>query len=261
MRNILEAAGIDLYGVCRFQDVLPLIECAAQKRLPENPRSVIVCALPYYLPLPKERNISRFASVMDYHSAAKSIFAPVCEAMEKRLGGSFALFTDNSPIREVNAARLAGIGFIGDNGLLITEKYGSYIFLAELVTDIVLPYSEPHSGECLHCGECTRRCPAEVIGNPVKTKKAHCLSAIMQKKGTLCAEEERLVAASKSVWGCDVCQDCCPHNKHVAETRIELFRSSVCAIVTDEFVLTAPDRAFCWRGSEVILRNMRLCGY
>lgn len=261
MKAIFKSAGIDVYGICRFEDTLPLIRCAASRKLPTNPKSVIICAAPYHLPLSEDRNISRFAAVRDYHDVLAEIFAPVTTALENKYGGHFVFFTDNSPIHEVRASALAGVGFIGDNGLIITEKYGSYVFIATLVTDIILPYNKPLEKECLHCGKCKSSCPAKVIGNLKKTKKEHCLSAILQKKGILNADEEKLIADYGSVWGCDACQDCCPHNAQAEYTKLEAFRSSVCEKITADYALVASDRAFCWRGSAVIMRNLKICGY
>lgn len=64
----------------------------------------------------------------------------------------FLFFTDNSPIREVTAARLAGLGFVGNNGLLISPAYGTYHFIAEIVTDLWLEPSMPMESGCEACG-------------------------------------------------------------------------------------------------------------
>ena len=122
-------------------------------RLPRDAKSVIVCLLGYYAG-ERAHNISRYAWARDYHLLVEELLSPVAERMrETWQEQTFAVFTDNSPIREVTAARLAGLGFIGNNGLLISPAYGSYHFIAEIVTDLWLEPSEPVEAGC---GECRR---------------------------------------------------------------------------------------------------------
>ncbi|MBQ5749071.1 MAG: epoxyqueuosine reductase, partial [Oscillospiraceae bacterium] len=66
---------------------------------------------------------------------------------------------NNSPIREVTAAYLAGLGFVGKNGLLINEQLGSYHFITEIVTDLELSADRPLEKECGSCRLCLDACP------------------------------------------------------------------------------------------------------
>ena len=67
IRPYLEEAGLTETGAVPFASCLPLLECRAKSRLPENARSVIVCAFPYYTGEWEGRNLSRYAIVPDYH--------------------------------------------------------------------------------------------------------------------------------------------------------------------------------------------------
>ena len=88
--------------------------------------------------LPK-RNISRYAIVADYHIVAMEMLNSISEQLMLEFPGfQFEPFVDNSPIREVHAAVLAGIGVLGKNALLIHPQYGSYVFIGEIVTDLAL---------------------------------------------------------------------------------------------------------------------------
>ena len=113
---------------------------------------------------------------------------------------SFSAFVDNSPIPEVKTAALAGLGVVGENGLLITEEFGSWVFIGEIVTDLFIECEEREIKSCIKCGKCKKVCPA----------KNECLSAVSQKKGELSSEEERLLKENNIVWGCDICQEVCP---------------------------------------------------
>lgn len=133
--RILEDGGLRHWGVASFVDTLPVLPCRAASRLPRDAKSVIVCLLGYYAG-ERAHNISRYAWARDYHLLVEELLSPVAERMrETWQEQTFAVFTDNSPIREVTAARLAGLGFIGNNGLLISPGLR------------VLPF---------HCGDCDR---------------------------------------------------------------------------------------------------------
>jgi epoxyqueuosine reductase QueG len=129
-----------LFGICPFEKVKDnLIECRAKSRLPENPETVIVACFPYLLndSAYKNRNISKYAVVTDYHEVAVARLRKAAEKLKSIYpDNSFAVFADNSPIPEVRAACAAGLGVRGLNSLLITEKYGSYVFIGEIVTDL-----------------------------------------------------------------------------------------------------------------------------
>lgn len=149
--RILEDAGLYHWGVASFSDALPLLECRAAVRLPQNARSVIVCLLGYYAG-ERAHNISRYAWARDYHVLAEELLSPAVQQMREIWPAqAFSFFTDNSPIREVTAARLAGLGFVGNNGLLISPVYGTYHFIAEIVTDLWLEPSMPMESGCEAC--------------------------------------------------------------------------------------------------------------
>ena len=107
------------FGICRFADLPPLLECRAKQRLPENAQSVLVCLFPYYTGEHPERNISRYAMVTDYHLIAGEYLQRFCEALRQQFPNNrFEPFTDNSPVPEVRSALLAGLGRRGKNGLM-----------------------------------------------------------------------------------------------------------------------------------------------
>ena len=254
----LKQCGISEYGAVCFADVLPLLECRAKARIPQQPESVIVCLFPYHVAEPERRNISRYAIVEDYHVVAGRMLETACEALcaafpENR----FVFFTDNSPIREVSAAVRAGLGVRGRNGLLLHQKYGSFVFIGEIVTDLSLS-GTAGSGICTGCGRCAAACPAGAIGAD-GVERERCLSHITQKKGALTPEEKLLIRRGNSLWGCDICQEVCPYNRGIPETDITAFRENVIPYVgyaeIDELVKT---RAFGFRGSGVLRRNYEI---
>ncbi len=226
--------------------------------------TAVIFAIPYHTAAceDKHRNLSRYAVGKDYHR----FVAQLSEALLPSLSAEFpearfALFADHSPIDERMAAVKAGIGIIGKNGLLITHPYSSYLFLGELITDRRLPTEPPHPIlSCEDCGACRDACPMAqgAIGE--------CLSALTQKKGELTEEEAEAIKRYGTVWGCDLCQEVCPHTKAALQrgtldSPIPFFHEDPLPHLTYNGLASMTDtelseRAYAWRGRSVIMRNL-----
>ncbi|MEE0945801.1 MAG: QueG-associated DUF1730 domain-containing protein [Acutalibacteraceae bacterium] len=241
------------YGICDFALVSDnLINCRNIEKLPENAKSIITFAFPYKIKAEKPLNISRYAAVADYHNIVPKYLQNIAnELKQKYPNNEFVVFCDNSPIPEVQAGVLGGLGVRGKNGLLINDKYGSFVFLGEIVTDLYIK-SENTYNECINCGACLKACP-------VKLNKENCLSAVTQKKKELSETEKELIKKYGSVWGCDICSEVCPMNKGKEFTNVKEFIESY----RNEYTLneSIENRAYAWRGEGVIKRNYNiLCG-
>lgn len=251
------------FGFAGYEEVLPLLPCRGAKRIPEGAATVIVFLFPYYVEKEGGRNLSRYSMIADYHRVAGDFLEKACQSLsDSFLGFSFAPFTDNSPIREVRAAELAGLGEVGENGLLIHPEYGSYVFIGEIVTDLKLEPtrgSDVHGGRhCTHCGLCRASCPNNALsGNGVELPL--CRSHITQKKGELSSFEAEQVRRGGLIWGCDICNEICPANNKPKQTEIQDFLDSAVPWVTEENLEAVwGDRAFAYRGRAVVLRNLRV---
>lgn len=250
--EILRDENIKLSGFCDYALVEDkLLECRAKSRIPKNAKTVIVCAFPYKVKECPPKNISRYAAVPDYHKVAEGYLLKALKRMETQFPlNSFEVFIDNSPIPEVFAAAAAGIGVKGDNGLLITEKWGSWVFLGEIVTDLKIESPNLY-GECLHCGKCKALCPKE-------KQDIDCLSKVSQKKGELSQVERTALKKNRIVWGCDICAENCPMNSKKEITYIPEFLADY----RDEykFCEDITHRAYAWRGEGPIKRNLEIQG-
>ena len=166
----------------------------------------IMLTIPYLTEV-KDKNISSYAIPCDYHLFCKELFDAVIPRLrEKFPQNAFFGFADNSPIDEVNAAARAGLGIIGDHGMLITREHSSYVFIAEIITD--LPLDRQGEYKILHCevcGRCSAACP--------KLDCGECLSAVTQKKGELTESEISIIKRLGCAWGCDTCSEVCPHTE------------------------------------------------
>lgn len=258
LREVMDAAA-PLWGLCPFDAVADrLIDCRAKQRLPAGAQTILIAAFPYLLPpaLYAGRNLSRYAVVTDYHAVALRRLEAACDRLRALYpGAAFAAFADNSPIPEVGAACAAGLGVRGDHGLLITERYGSYVFLGEIVTDLPLAAEAQPIRGCLHCGRCAADCPAGSL-RPEGVDRDRCLSAVTQRKGALTPAEQALLIACGCAWGCDLCQEACPMNRTAAAEPLPEFLEAPAAAATPGCDLTG--RAFAWRGRAVIERNLAL---
>lgn len=229
------------------------------------PSSAIVFLVPYYVSKPK--NISAYASSLDYHIYVKELTRELTSLLKNSFPEySFAGFGDHSPIDERHAALIGGLGVLGDSGMLINEKYGTYTFIADVLTDMpqdMVGCRAPlEIKTCAHCGACRRACPTGILGG----EGCECLSAITQKKGELTAEEVELMKKFDTAWGCDVCQQVCPHNKNAAKTPIDFFYADRVELLTGEYLSSLSkaalsERAFGWRGRATVARNLDLLGY
>ena len=135
---------LPLWGVCEYPRDLP-----SSARLPEGAKRVVAAAFPYRLleEFYAGRNISRYAVPRDYHAVCGGCLEHACVLLRAAyLGEEFIWFCDNSPLPEVELAQRAGLGVRGRHNLLITEQYGSWVFLGEIVTSAKLIVNCPPSG-------------------------------------------------------------------------------------------------------------------
>ncbi len=229
--------------------------------------SALMMCVPYFSSLPE--NISAYAGSRDYHLYFEQLFDRVIPQLRGIYPGySFYGFADHSPLSEVPAAAMAGLGVIGDNHMFITEKYSSFVFLGEIISDMPadmygIPLYGGDVGTCTHCGACKRGCPE---GLDITS----CLSALTQKKGELDAGERARIAAHGVAWGCDRCQNVCPYTKRAIDsgsiyTPIDFFHEKRIETIDLEEIWSMSEeeffeRAFSWRGRETIARNLKILG-
>jgi epoxyqueuosine reductase len=230
--------------------------------LMDQGKTIISIAFPYiYNLLPNgEFYFSRYTRGEDYHKVIRSYLDKIVCFIES-LGGTALAFVDNNPLPERYIANLSGIGFIGKNNMIITEKYGSFVFLGEIITDLEIEESKELDIGCGNCNECFSKCPSGSI-NEKYCNPNICLSYITQKKHI---EDKWFKKLNGRVFGCDSCQMACPYNKEVKFSKLKEFKPLEHMENIDlEQVVRMDNKAFnekykitsCgWRGKNMLIRN------
>lgn len=255
----LNESDIPLAGACRFSDELVLSGVRSASRLPGESKTLLLALFPYYTGRSEGRNLSLYSVIPDYHDVAGDMMKTACGRLKAQFpDGEFVPFVDASPIDEVTAAVRAGLGVRGKNGQLITEKFGSMVFIGEIVTDIDFGISDFPEKGCESCGKCIKACPTGALSQS-GFEKSLCRSHFSQKKGELTEWEKEQLTSGGLAWGCDICTLACPHNAAPAVTPIERFLRDVQPVADeDNLALLMKNRAFAWRGEKVMRRNLSL---
>ena len=156
--------------------------------------------------------IARYARGRDYHAVMKKRLHTLCDEIADRWSEARTrAFVDTAPVHERELALAAGLGWIGKHTLLIHPRAGSWMLLGGVLTTLDL---EPNEREELdHCGTCTRcidACPTQAI-TPYSVDATRCISYLtIERREPIDTSLERGMGAW--IFGCDVCQEVCPHN-------------------------------------------------
>ena len=176
-------------------------------------------------PIPADHGqISRYAISRDYHKTIGRIVKSLVQHIETELGGSARGFVDIGPILERAHAEVSGMGYIGKNTMLISPEHGSWIFLAAVLTDIELPLDlEPVHLRCGSCSRCIDICPTAAILPDRSLDASRCISYLtIENRGPI--PPELRPGIGNWLFGCDLCQEVCPHNGGLEPTRVDDFR-------------------------------------
>ena len=197
----------------------------------EGARSVVMLGMAYRSEQPREPaagqgRVSRYAwGASDYHQVIRDRLHKLADAIRGLAPESKTrCVVDTAPLLERDFARLAGLGWIGKNTLLINKPQGSFFFLAAVLTDLELDYDEPFAAD--HCGSCTAcldACPTDAFPQPYVLDARRCISYLtIELRDAIPAE----LRSGMGDWlfGCDVCQDVCPWNNKAPQSSEPAFQ-------------------------------------
>ncbi|WP_406845187.1 tRNA epoxyqueuosine(34) reductase QueG [Flavobacterium soyae] len=184
--------------------------------LVDDAKSVVSLLLNYY---PSESQndeaykISKYAYGQDYHFVIKEKLKEFLYSIQENIGEvSGRAFVDSAPVLDKAWAAKSGLGWIGKNSNLITQKVGSFYFIAELILDLDLEYDHAVTDHCGSCTACIDACPTQAILAPYIVDGSKCISYYtIELKENI--PNEMQGKFDNWMFGCDTCQDVCPWNR------------------------------------------------
>ncbi len=205
-------------------------------------------------------------SGIDYHDVIRRRLKAFQKELKCRFPKQISRgIVDTAPFLEREFAERAGIGFVGRNRMLIHPEFGSFLFLAAILTTenlenhTVLPDFQKMRRMCETCGRCQRNCPTGALTEAgVDARK--CLSALtVESRGAI--SEEMAGKMGIRVLGCDECQRVCPWNQAFisrrARTVLEL--EPIMKLGESGFREAFAHTPF-WRATwEGMVRNAEIC--
>jgi len=183
-------------------------------------RSAIVLGLNYgpdtdplaVLSQPKLGAISVYAQGDDYHDLVKARLKALARWLQTRFGGELKVFVDTAPLLEKPLAEQAGLGWQGKHTNLVSQGFGSWLFLGSILTTLELAPDEAETDHCGTCRACLDICPTKAFPAPYQLDARRCISYLtIELKGPI--PHEFRASLGNRIYGCDDCLAVCPWNK------------------------------------------------
>jgi epoxyqueuosine reductase len=217
-RHIRERRERGLFAEMRFTMARPEVSCHPETLL-EDARTVVSAALCYFAhddePGLDEGRLPRYSRRDEYAELRLRL-----EDLGKRLGGRYRVLVDSNEHVDREGAVRSGIAFYGKNTLAITRRFGSWVVLGTLVTDVEIEPTPALELDCGSCRLCIDACPTGALDDPGVLDSTRCLSYWTQAPQPI--PEEYREKLADSVYGCDICQDVCPWNRGVEKRRSDV---------------------------------------
>ncbi|MCK6078069.1 tRNA epoxyqueuosine(34) reductase QueG [Paenibacillus silvae] len=207
---------------------------------------------------------ARSAWGQDYHQVLRTAMDKLVNFIRERVPEAMIeSMVDTGALVDRAVSQRAGIGFSAKNCSIISPKFGSWIFLGELVTNIPFPPDTPVTEDCGECTKCIDACPTGALVGPGQLNAQRCISFLTQTKGFL--DEEFMLKIGNRLYGCDTCQIVCPKNRgknwdhhpefHPDPEVVKPLLLPLLDIGNREFKERFGQSSASWRGKKPIQRN------
>lgn len=199
---------------------------------------------------------------LDYHYVLQDKLDRLAKGIEELTADfEYKGMVDTGALVDTAVAQRAGIGFIGKNGLVISKEFGSYMFLGELITNLDIEPDQPVDYGCGDCNRCVTACPTSCLIGDGSMNAKRCLSFQTQDKGVMDMEFRKKIKTV--IYGCDICQICCPYNKGLdnplaTEIDPDLSHPELLPFLelsNGQFKEKFGHVAGSWRGKNILQRN------
>jgi epoxyqueuosine reductase len=168
--------------------------------------------------------ISVYARARDYHDVIKKRLKKTARWLAEAHDAQVKVFVDTAPVMEKPLAEASGLGWQGKHTNLVSHKFGSWLFLGSIFTDLALPPDDPGEDSCGTCRACLDICPTRAFPAPYKIDARRCISYLtIEHKGHIPAEFLPLIG--NRIYGCDDCLAVCPWNKFASTAREQAFHA------------------------------------
>ncbi len=156
--------------------------------------------------------ISVYAQGRDYHEVMKTKLKALGRFIWDNYRHSIKVFVDTAPLMEKPSAQAAGHGWQGKHTNLVSRRFGSWLFLGELLLSAELPVDAGESDHCGQCRACLDSCPTAAFPAPYRLDARRCISYLtIEHEGAI--DREFRQALGNRIYGCDDCLAACPWNK------------------------------------------------
>ena len=165
--------------------------------------------------------VGKFGQGEDYHKVISKKLKNIGKWIKLEMPDcDWKICVDTSPLLEKAWAEESGIGWIGKNSNLISNKNGSWFTLGFMILTKDLIPDKPHQSLCGKCDKCIKHCPTKAIVEPFVIKSDLCIAyhTIENREKTIPKKIEKNL--NGWIAGCDICQDVCPWNKSVPHNNI-----------------------------------------
>lgn len=153
--------------------------------------------------------IARYAWGEDYHQVLGDKLRCYVESLCSAFGGQHRWCVDTAPQMDKGWAARSGLGWYGKNTNILTEKFGSFVLLGEIITTLELKVDPPIARDCGSCRLCVVACPTGALNAEYSIDSRLCISYLtIEHRGPI--PRELRSAIGRWVFGCDICQDVCP---------------------------------------------------
>lgn len=206
--------------------------------------------------------ISEYACIPDYHLVLKSKLSEITTTLNSYYPDFyFTPLVDSNPLLEKEIAKACGTGIFGKNSLIYNKKYGSYIFLSEIITDCKLPdfYADSLPDMlCNSCDLCRKSCPNSAIEESFMINAKKCVSYYTTVKNNFAPS-----LLHDYLWGCDICQSVCPINKNEESSETFFYNPTLPFMPLEDIIFSSnkklqefyKDFPIGWSGISVVRRN------